>query len=234
MQLDEFKVRASSARKFMSASQRKADLFGKTCLGVVDDWVKEQVYERKGIMVSKYTQKGTIKEGEAIQFAARVHGWEIAIKNEKRFEDAYFTGTPDLILPDLVADIKCSWDHKTFPLIADEIPSDEYYDQLQVYMHMTGVKNAKLIYCLMNAPEFMIERQARNLMYELGEEEVSEELYNKVKAEMTYEHLSDDVRIKVFDVEYNPLRIAEIQTKVSQMRPYVVANIQPKLDKINL
>jgi hypothetical protein len=73
-----------------------------------------------------------------------------------------------------------------------------YYYQLQVYMHLTGLKKAKLVYTLQDTPEF--------LTYE---EPVS------------YSHVEDKYRIKEFDIEYDPQVIEMANAKVLECREYL-------------
>lgn len=190
-----FKIRASAAGQIMTNPRAKSELLSETTKSYVYDWLKEQIYGyRKDISGSKYIQKGLMVEDAAIEYAFGEH----AKKNEEYFEDDFFTGTPDLILGDKIVDIKSSWSCDTFPLFEQEIPTKGYELQLQVYMHLTGLKNAQLVYVLMNTPEDIEWEQPR-----------------------CYDHLDVKYRIKSYDVEYNPQIIEDIQQRVLNIREFI-------------
>lgn len=148
----EFKLRASKAGAVMTNPKEKKDLISKTTLSYVEEWLKSELYGHERDVKSKYIDKGNEKEDEAIDKAIEWLDLGFILKNEESFEDEFFTGTPDIILENEVLDIKCSWDCFTFPLFEDEIPTIGYYYQLQVYMHLTGKKKARLVYVLLNDP----------------------------------------------------------------------------------
>jgi len=164
----------------------------------VYNWVKESIYGVKQNIKSKYLSKGVKLEDTAIDKVIEWLDIPFVIKNEKFFEDEYFTGTPDLITKDTVYDIKCSWDCFTFPLFDNEIPTKDYFYQLQIYMHLTGVKKAKLVYVLLNTPS--------ELTYE--------EAYN-------YDNVDKKYRIKTFDIDYSEDVIADLQKRVTQIREFL-------------
>src|SRR5690606_8548337 len=122
-----------------------------------------------------------------------------ALKNEKYFEDDYFTGSPDLILEDEVIDIKCSYDCFTFPLFDTELPTKDYFYQVQVYMHLTGKKKARVVYLLLNTPETI----------------------ESWKAKHDYDSIDKKFRIKSFEVDYDPEVIKELIFKVTEVRKYL-------------
>src|SRR5699024_9319440 len=105
-------------------------------------------------------------EDESIDFAIKALDLPFVMKNEKQFEDEFFTGTPDIILPNEIIDIKNSETHKTLPLFVKSIMKTDtepyakyrnYYCQLQVYMHLTGIRKARLLYTLMNTPTELLK-----------------------------------------------------------------------------
>ena len=150
----EFKLRASAAGKLMTNPRKKGEVLSETTKTYLQEWTKEQIYGVKHVITSKYLTKGIEVENDSISFAEKVLGWNFAVKNEESYEDQFFTGTPDVIFPrEKVVDIKSSWDCFTFPLFSDEVPNKDYFYQLQVYMHLTGLKSAELVYVLMETPE---------------------------------------------------------------------------------
>lgn len=184
-------------------------------------WLKEQIYDRRKEIGSKYLDKGTEMELQAIVMACDHFGWGFIPKNDIFLENAYMTGTPDMILRDRVADIKCPWDCFTFPLFADDLPNDGYWWQLQGYMDLTGLDKGQLVYCLMDAPETLIDSEARRLSYALGYTEVDAMLYEEVKSDMSYSGLPDSLRVRSWEIEKDEAAIASIHQRVLMVREYV-------------
>ena len=192
-----FKCRASALGKLMTSPRSKSETLSQTTKSYLEEWVKEQIYGVKKQINSKYIQKGLALEDTAIEFYSVAENKSFMIKNIDHFEDDFFTGTPDCIFEDVVYDFKTSWDCYTFPLF-DEVPDMGYYYQLQVYMHLMGLKKAKLVYTLQDTPEY--------LTYE---EPVS------------YSHVENKYRIKEFDIDYDPEVIEKAKEKVLEAREFV-------------
>lgn len=215
----EFKIRCSGISKIMGVKG-----LGKTGQTYLDEWMKEQIYNRRKDFASKYFDKGNACENDAIAFAAENLKWGIVYKNEEWFEDDIFQGTPDIMheRQQFIADIKNSWDCFTFPLYDKEIPTDGYEDQLNGYMQLTGYRNSKLVYCLMDAPLDLMKKEMSKLSWKEGYRgEVPPEVYQKVKEDMTYSDLPPILRLKVFDVSFNEKRIQDIQDRVLVCREYI-------------
>ncbi|MDH5825807.1 hypothetical protein [Sphingobacterium faecium] len=214
-----FKLHASSAVKIAGVKA-----LGATGINFIYEWMKEKVYQKKSEFDSKYFEKGNFCEQPALDFSAAKLGFEHSFKNDEYFEDDYFCGTPDLILEqsNLIVDIKNSWDCFTFPLFEDDIPSKGYYYQLQVYMHLTGIHNSKLVYCLMDAPTDLINKETRRQAWAAGHMGfATEDLSAAVLDKMTYSNVNDDLRLKVFDVAFDPSAIAFLQQRVKECQEIV-------------
>jgi len=196
--MKQFKLRASAAGTLIPNGKGSLiSVGGKTYL---KEWVISQLYGVEKQIKSKYLDKGIMMEDQAIDFAVKMLNIDFALKNEQRFEDDYFTGEPDMILDDRIIDIKNSYDCFSFPLFETEIPTSDYYYQLMVYMHLTGKRKAQLVYVLLDTP-------ATN--WDAGI------LYN----------VPDEMRIKTFDVEYDPQVIQILQRKVIEAREYITTLI---------
>lgn len=193
-----FKIRASGSGSIMTNPRNKTELISQTTLSFVYDWLKESIYGVKKEIKSKYLSKGLIGENEAIDKAIQWLDLSFVLKNESFFEDDFFTGTPDLISEDRIYDIKCSWDCFTFPLFETDIPTKDYFYQLQVYMHLTGKKNATLVYVLLNTPEEMHWETQHN-----------------------YDQLDKKYRIKTFDIVYQSEVIEDLQQRVLKIREFI-------------
>jgi len=193
-----FKIRASASGKIMTNARSKSELLSETTKTYVKEWLIEKIYGIRKEIKSKYLTKGLKLEDTAIDKAIEWLDLPFTLKNEKFFEDDLFCGTPDLIVNDVVYDIKCSWDAFTFPLFENEIPNKDYFYQLQVYMHLTGCKKAVLTYVLLNTPEELTYEDKHN-----------------------YDNMDKKYRIKTFEIDYSEEVIADLQQRVTNIREYL-------------
>ncbi len=196
-------------------------------------WLKEQLYNRRKHFTNRYLEKGIQCEDGAIEFASEYYNWRGACKNDEWFEDDYMQGTPDIILDDdsHVIDIKNSYDAFSFPLFETEIPTKGYETQLQVYLALTGHERATLTYCLMDAPLDIMKEEMRRLSWKEGSMGlVTDELYQKVKAEMTYSNLIPELRLKSFTVEKDAAVIDELYIRVDMCREYIASLMAAKAE----
>ena len=217
--MKEFKIRASAASQIMTNPRSKSDLLSKTTESYCQDWLKEQIYNRRKEFSSKYTDKGNIVEDNSIDLYAEFAGYPMLLKNEQNFNDDFMTGTPDILLDDKVIDIKSSWDAFTFPLFDTEVPS-AYYWQAQVYMHLTGRKQFTLAYCLSDTPEHIIEKEAYYYCNRTGYD-FDEKILNEFISKMTYSDVDIKLRIKTFEISYNQDDIDRLIERVKECRTYI-------------
>lgn len=217
-----FKLHASSAGKIFGVKG-----LGKTGETFLNDWMKEKFFDRKKEFDSKFLEKGNFCEQQALDYSAKILGFEHSFKNDEYFEDDYFCGTPDLILENqrLIVDIKNSWDCFTFPLFEELLPNPDYYLQLQVYMHLTGIHNAKLVYCLMDAPSDLINKETKRQAWASGLMGFPDEnILEHVRQRMIYSNMPDNYRIKTFDVEFDKGIISKLRERVKICQDYIENN----------
>ena len=220
---ERFKIRASAIGKIMTNSRKKDEL-SKTAQSYCIDWIKQQpeFYNRRKEFSSKYTDKGNQVEDEALQFAAEQLGYGMILKNVDSFSNDFMTGTPDAVLPEEIIDVKSSWDFSTFPTFATEIPTKDYYWQLLGYMALTGKRESKVIYCLMDTPIEIIHREIKSHCYKNGldpEEEL--DIYEQFVNRMTYGDVDPKHRIKTFEVIYSQYEVELIQERVQECRQFI-------------
>ena len=209
--MKEFKIRASSCGDIM-ANERGKETMGKDAKTYCKEWLKNQLYNRRKTVESKYFDKGNLCESDAIEFVSMYFpDLPLLIKNEKNFESDYMTGTPDLILPDEIIDIKCPWDCFTHPAFETELPEKNYYWQLQGYMSLTGIEKGRIIYVLMDTPMELIEREIR---FNPARED-------EILAYHSYSNVPDKLRIKCFDVARNDQDIEAIKNRVIECKQYI-------------
>lgn len=198
-------------------------------------WLKEQLYGKKQEFSSKYTEKGTKCEPAAIDLLAEYMNYGMLAKNDRRYtDDPDIEGEPDIVLPEMIEEIKNSWSCFTFPLFATELPDVDYEYQVNGYMAVTGKKRAAVNYILIDAPEEIIDREALIVSRKAGFNEVDMELYDEVYNKMTYKDIPVELRVKRFEFERNDQLIATIRERVKLCREYIESIYTEQLQQIVL
>jgi len=213
--METFKIRCSQIGQIMG--KKGLGTTGETYL---KNWCKSKIFNRSIDIKSKFLSKGSIVEYESIGTLSEYLGIEL-YKNKQFFENEYLMGTPDIILEDMIIDIKNSWDFSTFPFFDKKIENESYIYQLQGYMELTGKRKAQLIYILSDTPDFLIEKEAMMYIRSQGYEELDLDIYDKFHAKMTYSDIEISKRIKVFEIEYNSEIIESIYNRVQLCRNYI-------------
>lgn len=190
--MENFKCRASASGKLATNPRNKSEMLSETTKSYLKEFATEQLFGYKNEIKNKYVERGTLSEDYAIDRAIEWLDLPFVLKNEKFFEDEFFTGTPDIIVNDTVYDIKCSWNCFTFPIFDKELPNKDYFYQMQVYMHLTGCRKAIVTYVL------------------LDNEDIGH-LYD----------IEDKLRIKTFEVEYDESVIEMLIEKVKESRNFL-------------
>lgn len=194
-----FLARASAANKLLTNPRVKGEVLSETTKIYLKEWAIEQLYGVHKEIKSKYLDKGNRMEDEAIDKAIQWLDLPFAMKNEESFEDEFFTGTPDLVLDDMIIDTKCSYDCYTFPLFDSVLPNKDYEIQMQVYMHLTGKRQAKVVYLLLNTPDDIAPWEQKH----------------------DYNDKPSNLRIKSFSVDYDPEVIERLKERVLEARKYI-------------
>lgn len=217
--MKQFKLRASAGGNMLTAkgAMSKAE----TPKTFIKEWYITQITGKRKVINSKYLRRGIESENLAIQ---RVD--KDLIKNEQFFENEYFTGTPDIVTDDTIIDVKCSWDAFTFPFFMKEPPMN-YLTQLQIYMELTGKRKAKLCYCLENGTMEQINQLAWQKAKDEGLDEPSIENWDEADKDLNYDHLPEKLRIKTFEIEYNPEMIESLKESVEFAREYIETELTP-------
>lgn len=220
------KIRASQVGKIMPG--KKSDWLKGTETYLFELWVQEK-YGREKDIKSKYLEKGTKQEEEAITLLYSVTG-DLYFKNEKHFENEWITGTPDIIKPDFIRDLKCPWDVFSFEKQkAEGIDRyHNYYWQLMSYMDLTGTDIAYLDYCLVDTPENLIEREQYYL--ERNEEFTDFETLKLAREElrqsMMYADIPNKDRVHTIKIKRNEEDINLIHERVEKCRKFYKENFK--------
>jgi hypothetical protein len=213
-----FKIRCSAIGQIMPNAKSAGEL-SKTAQSYCQTWAKEIIYGRRKEIHSKYMTKGIDVEESAIEFISDKLNLGMVFKNETFFENEYITGTPDLILPDEVIDVKASWDAFTFPLFDSDLQNSDYYYQLQGYMELTGKKKGRIIYVLMDTPEELIERELKSFFF--GADEWDTDKEKEIREKHSYHNVPVKYRIKEFTVYRDEEVISRINQRVIECRNYL-------------
>ena len=214
------KIRCSAIGKIMTNARSKSEVLSKTCKTYLQELAIEEMYGIKKEFSSRYTDKGNIVENESIELAQQVLDSGFMHKNEEQLSNDYLTGTPDVNTNDILLDIKSSYDGTTFPFFAEEIPTKDYYYQLQGYMALTGKRESLLVYCLTNTPSEIVEDEVRREHWKNHLIDESEELRQEVESKHNFDHIPTEKRIKTFEVNYDEEVIQAIYKRIEECREY--------------
>jgi hypothetical protein len=195
-------------------------LLSQTAKTYIEEQVIADKYGIKKQFYSRYTDKGILVEDDAIKLTSDVLELGFIWKNEDHFSNDFMTGTPDVNTDDILLDVKSSWDATTFPFFATEIPTKDYYYQLQGYLELVGKTEALLCYCLVNTPEEMVEDEVRRAHWNANLLEESIDLRDEVQRRHNFDHIPDNRRVKVFKVQKDEAVIEAIKERVEICREY--------------
>lgn len=214
------KIRCSSLGKIMTSPKSKAEVLSQTAKTYLKELALEDKFGIRKEFSSRYTDKGNTQEDLAIEMASQVLNLPFALKNTEYFENDYIKGTPDLILEDEIIDIKCSWDGTTFPWFEDELPNKDYFWQLVGYMWLTGRSKARVVYCLVDTPEDIVQDEIRRTSWKKFEIDVTEETENEVRAKHEFSHISENKRVRAYLIALLDEDIEQVKEKLLHAREY--------------
>jgi hypothetical protein len=87
-------------------------------------------------------------------------------------------------------------------------------------MWLTGVKSAKLVYTLTDLPPDLITKEAYSYA-NYNNIEYSPEIEQKIADLYTYTFEPIELRLKIFDIEYNPEFIEKLKQQVEKSRNFI-------------
>lgn len=228
MNWNETHIRASSVGYLMTEPISKADkeagLLSKTAQKhLIDVYIAEKYGRRRDIQ-TKQMKKGIEAEQDSIDLLSMYLKMPLK-KNEERYKNDFITGLPDIIDNDRIIDIKSSYDLWTFMSnIPDKLDS-LYYWQMQSYMWLTNTSNATIAYCLVNTPDNIIQQEKYYLLkkMDVATEENPEFVKESMKIElnMTFDDISMNERILMFNVSRSEDDILRIKHKIEKSREFL-------------
>jgi hypothetical protein len=225
MNANEIKFRCSSLGNLMTESRDKNDPISETTKTHLVEVFVSAKYGRNTDITNRYTTKGLMVEEDSLTLYS-VFKNQFYKKNEERLGNDFITGTPDIIMPDRIIDIKSSWDIFTFFRNNAKKLNKSYYWQLQGYMALTGRPQAKLAYCLIDTPETLINDEKRKLAYKMAVIDSDEdENYGTACLEldrlMRYGDIPREQRVIEIDIPRDDAAIARLYTRIIQCRDYM-------------
>jgi hypothetical protein len=220
------KIRASQIGKIMTSPKTKGELLSKTAKTYIHELILREKYGINKEFSSRYTDKGNQVEDIAIAMANEVLEVGFIYKNDENFQNDWITGTPDVITDEILLDVKCSWDATTFPFFETEIPTKDYFYQLQGYMWLTGKTESLLIYCLVDTPIEIVEDEIRRAHWKFHKLEEDLDLRQEIESKHIFGNIPLNKRIKIFEVKRDEKVIELIKEKIEVARVYYDALYQ--------
>jgi len=220
MKWGKYKFRASEIGNIISKS-------GKLTQGVKTYVAQKRLEKLKDFRIeitSKYFEKGKLTEQAGLAMLNRcLYPGTFLHKNVDSKENDYITGTCDAITPDgIVYDIKNAWDWETFRKA--EL-THNYEWQLKAYCWLYGKTHGRLMYCLNDMPDEMIDDEERKLFYAKKFPPIDHPEYDEARAELErrykYDGYSDWERFKIWDVPLLPGDIDRTKSAVEAAREYM-------------
>jgi hypothetical protein len=159
------KFRASQLGKLM-ANDRSGKNMGQTAKSYIIQKAKEDFFDYRSELNSKYITKGLAQEQDSINLLNLVR-LEDYKKYEHRAENEWLTGSCDIITETSIIDIKTSWSLDTFPATNYELKDlSDYEWQGRAYMWLYDMPQFELCYVMVStAPEIMGEYENGALHY---------------------------------------------------------------------
>lgn len=202
-------------------------ILSETAKSYCKEWLISEITGKKKDIRSKYLSRGKAMEETAIKRISNHYGVEL-VKNEESLENEYFTGTYDTNTPEIVIDAKVPFDCFTFPFFETE-PDKNYYGQIQVYQELKKLRKGSLCYCLENGSDEQIQKLSWDIARELGKDEPDIEDYDSAVEELSYDHLPESLRKKVFEFGYDEAYIRKAEKMILASRKYIENELIPLL-----
>jgi hypothetical protein len=223
---DNYKFRCSSLGYLMTDPRSKSEVISETTKTHLMDCYVAAVFNRRSDIQSKFLEKGNLVEENSIDLYSAYKA-DFFKKNDQRLSNEYISGTYDLLIEEedepIIVDLKSSWDIYTF---ARSMKSENkmYYWQVQGYMALTGVKRARVAYCLVDTPDPIIDRELRKALYQSGLPESSEEFVNyceELRAFYKYSDIPQSKRVFEREYQYSEEDIERLYQRIVDCRRYL-------------
>ena len=222
---DEILFRCSSLGHLMTEPKSKSELLSETTKTHLTDVYIAIKYGRREEVITKYMQKGLMVEEDSMTLYSLFRK-QFYVKNENRLKDDFIIGTPDIITKETVIDLKSSWNIFTFFRTKQKAVEKMYYWQLQGYMSLTGKENARLVYCLVNTPQVLIDDEIHRLQYKHLSEADAIKARNQIEMNSIFDDI--DIQDKIYEIEIkrNNEDIERLHNRIIDCRNWIAENLK--------
>lgn len=153
-------VRCSELYKLMTKPRSKSEEISATTKTWLKEKVKEKIYGYKKQLDTPAINKGIDLEDISIELLNDVSFNQFK-KHVGRKTNDWLTGEPDIVGISSIEDIKTSWSLETFPAFqedAEDAVKKAGYDwQLRGYMLLFDKPEAKVHYCMISTPDYLLK-----------------------------------------------------------------------------
>lgn len=171
-------------------------------------------------ITSKYFEKGMFCEQDAMQILQDSLYPKSFVKSyKKQVKNEFLQGTPDVIMPDYLYDIKNAFDRFTFGK-AD--CTWEYEWQIKAYLWLTERTQGRLFYVLCNMPEHLIQDEERQLFYKgkflTTESKDYQDACEELRKKLNFTSMKLHERFKIWDIVLTDEDIETMKNAVENAR----------------
>lgn len=143
------KWRPSSIGKLMTKPRSKSEELSETAKSYIKSLAKQHFYGYDIELNNKYISKGLIQEQDSINLINAVRFTDYK-KHTGRVETELMSGECDILLDDLIIDVKTSWSIETFPATKEDAEDSAYEWQGRGYMHLYDRDSFEVIHCMVS------------------------------------------------------------------------------------
>ena len=235
MDWDTYKFRCHRLGDLAGKPTKAEDLVTQTTASYLYQVYDEVVNGIREVVSTKELRKGLQCEQDSIDLVNRVHQTFFE-KNDERKENDYIQGECDINAPTLIVDIKTSWNMGTFRKAS--LTKNNYW-QMVGYLWLWNKRNGWVAYVLTNTPDEMIADAQRTLAWQMGMIDDTDPEYiaaaEQIEANMTFDRISPDKRVRCFPVELYQDEIAYMKERITAAREFLKRieqeeNNYPKID----
>lgn len=237
--LKNFKIQAHNAVAYSTQPKAKKDKeagnLSPATVTALEEYLLEAEFQRIKYVSSPAIVKGKTLEDKAIEEVSKKYNKKYK-KNTKTYRNEFAIGTPDIVTPEYVRDIKTSQDIFTFPMYRSEFNKSDksnkrYYWQLQVYMWLTNTKKAYLDFVLIDSPEWLLTSELRKHTFIIDHQGLDPEQEEKqlaiIENSLTRQHKVEkdiplDRRVRTYEIQRSDKDIELLQKQVINIRNYKI------------
>jgi hypothetical protein len=155
----------SKVGNIMAKPKYKSELISESAKSFIESIVNYNFYDiiktsiestREVKNIINQTKKGIDLEKKSIKLVNDIFGTKYK-KNTKYSKNDFVKGVADIVTKDLIIEIKTSWSFDSFPKIPEKAYNAIYEWQVRAYMMLYDKPNAKIFYCLIDTPDYLLK-----------------------------------------------------------------------------